>query len=114
MFSFQADSATLLKKVASELRRLGARRVFGLVTHGIFSGGDVASVTRDFDAFAATNTVDQTGNLPHIKEIDVSEAFAEAIRRTAATFFHGAATTTNQAHVQRPQQPPQDEQCKIS
>ncbi|KCV71415.1 ribose-phosphate pyrophosphokinase 3 [Fonticula alba] len=93
-----ADTCGTLIMAADTLLESGARKVYALVTHGIFSGNAVEKLAKSrLEAVVASNTIphsekqlecfpDATEDNPHpeskIRTIDVSSVLAEAIRRT--------------------------------
>jgi ribose-phosphate pyrophosphokinase len=81
-----ADTCGTLCYATDKLLDAGAKKVYAIVTHGVFSGPAVNRINMSkFEAVVATNTipqVDNQKNSPKIEVIDVSMIFAEAVRRT--------------------------------
>ncbi|KAK4171024.1 phosphoribosyltransferase-like protein, partial [Triangularia setosa] len=79
------DTANTLTRAAKLLKKEGAEKVVGLVTHGIFSGDALERIEDSgLDKVVVTNTVDQTRSLGRTKKVevlDVSGVFGEAVRR---------------------------------
>lgn len=69
-----------------KLMEAGAKMVYAIVTHGIFSGPAIQRINNtNFQAVVATNSIPQEQNMKNcskIECIDVSMIFAEAVRRT--------------------------------
>ena len=79
------DTAGTACKAASILKENGARYMFMLATHGLFSGPALERIKdSDFNKIVVTNTVSQKSEILEcnkIKIIDVSWIIAEAIKR---------------------------------
>ena len=79
------DTAGTACKAASILKENGARYIFMLATHGLFSGPALERIKdSDFNKIVVTNTVSQKSEILEcnkIKIIDVSWIIAEAIKR---------------------------------
>lgn len=85
------DTGSTVSRAAMLLKEQGARYVYALVTHGIFSGDALHKAKRGgvIDKMITTNTVNQTSHINEYSQItgeqlevlDVSRIFAEAIRR---------------------------------
>ncbi|CAN3356372.1 ribose-phosphate pyrophosphokinase 5 [Diutina catenulata] len=74
------DTAYTITRAARLLKDQGASYVYGLVTHGIFSGDAVSRIERsDLDKVVVTNSVPVAND--KFEVLDVSRVFAEAIRR---------------------------------
>lgn len=80
-----ADTSNTITRAAKLLKDRGATRVYALVTHGVFSGDAIARINASaIDRVVTTNTAPQDDHLrrcPKLEVIDISELFAEAIRR---------------------------------
>ena len=81
-----ADTCGTICHAADKLLSAGATRVYGILTHGIFSGPAITRMnSAGFEAVVVTNTVPQEDKMKHcskIQVIDISMILAEAIRRT--------------------------------
>jgi ribose-phosphate pyrophosphokinase len=81
-----ADTCGTICFAAEKLKEAGAKCVYAICTHGIFSGAAIDRLNKSvFEAIAVTNTIDQEKKIleaPKIQCIDISTIFAEAIRRT--------------------------------
>ena len=79
------DTAGTACKAASILKENGARYIFMLATHGLFSGPALERIKESaFNKIVVTNTVSQKSEILEcnkIKIIDVSWIIAEAIKR---------------------------------
>lgn len=80
------DSGKTLLRAARVVKEQGARDVWALCSHGTLSGDAPIKLTRSaIDHFVTTNSVPQDRNLqflgPKLHVVDISEVFAEAIRR---------------------------------
>ncbi|XP_076312270.1 ribose-phosphate pyrophosphokinase 2 isoform X2 [Tachypleus tridentatus] len=81
-----ADTCGTICHAAEKLTQAGARKVYAILTHGIFSGPAISRINNAcFEAVVVTNSIPQE---EHMKEclkiqcIDISMILAEAIRRT--------------------------------
>lgn len=81
-----ADTCGTICYAGSKLVQAGAKKVYAIVTHGIFSGDAITKITNSpFEAVIVTNTIPQEEHMRQcskIQCIDVSGMFAEAIRST--------------------------------
>lgn len=81
-----ADTCGTICLAAEKLMHAGATKIYAILTHGIFSGQGLSRINMtNFEAVAVTNTLPQDEHVKeckNIKCIDVSNVFAEAIRRT--------------------------------
>ena len=94
----QIDSPKEFIGAAKAMMADGALRVYVIATHGIFSGDSLKKLhdCSDVHEVIVTNTmpVPKDFTTPKLKIIDVSDTFAEAIRRTrngesiSYLFFH--------------------------
>ncbi|KAI5958176.1 PRS5 [Candida theae] len=80
------DTSYTITRAAKLLKDEGAKYVYALVTHGIFSGDAVNRIRMSqIDKVVTTNSVPQSNNVAILKDkievLDVSRIFAEAIRR---------------------------------
>lgn len=80
-----SDTCGTLCKGAEVLKKHGAKKVIGIVTHGVLSGSALERIneTDSLELLVVTNTIPQEGNLmkcPKIRSIDVTPTFAEALR----------------------------------
>lgn len=77
-----ADTCGTIVSAAEKLAEAGAKDIYAILTHGVFSGDAIDKVTRSkFKAMVVTNTIPQITAKTNIECIDVSILFAEAIRR---------------------------------
>jgi len=81
-----ADTCGTIVQAAEKLREDGAKKIYAILTHGIFSGDALARLkASNFETVVVTNTIPQDKNMMEcdkIQVIDVSIVFAEAVRRT--------------------------------
>ncbi|KAG7704515.1 hypothetical protein KL950_004322 [Ogataea haglerorum] len=82
-----ADTCNTITRAASLLKDQGAKYVYALITHGIFSGDAMRKLKESqIDKIITTNSVDQAAHVAELdaKEmiiLDVSRILSEAIRR---------------------------------
>ncbi|KAK3685705.1 phosphoribosyltransferase-like protein [Podospora appendiculata] len=80
-----ADTANTITRAAKLLKKEGAVKVYAILTHGVLSGDAIARINASaLDKVVVTNTVPQDQHLalcPKLEQIDVTQLFAEAIRR---------------------------------
>lgn len=80
-----ADTANTVTRAAKLLKRVGATRVYALLTHGIFSGDAIPRLNASaIDKIIVTNSVPQEEHrrlCPKLEVLDIAPVFAEAIRR---------------------------------
>lgn len=86
MIDDMADTSTTITRAAKLLKRSGAKKVYALVTHGIFSGDAIDRIneTEALDKVVVTNTVAQDDHLKRCSKLEVLEVghiIGEAIRR---------------------------------
>jgi len=81
-----ADTCGTICHAADKLVLAGAKKVYAILTHGIFSGPAISRLQNSsFEAVVVTNTTPQDENerqTNKVKIIDISPILAEAIRRT--------------------------------
>jgi len=81
-----ADTCGTIVEAAQKLIDDGAKKIYAILTHGIFSGEALNRINNShFEAIVVTNTIPQDRNMRacnKIQVIDVSMMFAEAVRRT--------------------------------
>jgi len=81
-----ADTCGTIVQAAQKLVEDGAKKIYAILTHGIFSGEALNRINSShFEAIVVTNTIPQEKNMAacdKIQVIDVSMMFAEAVRRT--------------------------------
>lgn len=79
------DTGGTLIKCAKLLKQNGAKDIYAIATHGLFSNGSLQEInnTKLFKKIVTSNSVDQSNVLDPQKSdvLDVSRIFAEAIRR---------------------------------
>lgn len=80
-----ADTCGTIVHAAQTLAEAGAKSVYAVITHGVFSGPAVERINKSpFVAVLVTNTIPQDDIMKEcstVKCVDVSLLFAEAIRR---------------------------------
>jgi ribose-phosphate pyrophosphokinase len=77
-----ADTCGTIVSAAEKLAEAGAKEIYAILTHGVFSKEAIERVRGSkFKAMVVTNTIPQRTNGTNIICIDVSILFAEAIRR---------------------------------
>lgn len=77
-----ADTCGTIVSAAEKLAEAGAKEIYAILTHGVFSRDAIEKVRRSqFKAMVVTNTIPQSTAGTNIECIDVSILFAEAIRR---------------------------------
>ncbi|KAK7920198.1 ribose-phosphate pyrophosphokinase [Apiospora marii] len=80
-----ADTSNTITRAAKLLKKEGATMVYALLTHGVLSGDAIARINASaIDKIVVTNSVPQEEHkklCPKLDVLDVSPAFAEAIRR---------------------------------
>lgn len=77
-----ADTCGTIVSAAEKLHDAGAREIYAILTHGVFSRDAIEKVKGSkFKAMVITNTIPQITTGTNIECIDVSMLFAEAIRR---------------------------------
>lgn len=80
------DTSYTITRAAKLLKDQGAKYVYALVTHGVFSGDAINRINKSaVDRIITTNSVPQTENIEKLGDklevLDVSRVLAEAIRR---------------------------------
>ncbi|KAG7191614.1 ribose-phosphate pyrophosphokinase [Scheffersomyces spartinae] len=80
------DTSYTITRAAKLLKDQGAKYVFALVTHGVFSGDAINRINKSaIDKLITTNSVPQIEHIEQlgdkIQVLDVSRIFAESIRR---------------------------------
>lgn len=80
------DTSYTITRAAKLLKDQGAKYVYALVTHGIFSGDAINRVSKSaIDKVITTNSVPQADNMARLgnqmEVLDVSRILAEAVRR---------------------------------
>ena len=78
------DTGTTFVKCAEALKERGAKKVFGVVVHPIFSGQalDKVEATEGIDTLFVTDTIPLKRKINKIKVVSIGELVAEAIIRT--------------------------------
>jgi ribose-phosphate pyrophosphokinase len=78
------DTAGTFVEAIKALKHQGARRIFGAITHPVFSGDAVKRIhDSELEKLYVSDTIRFNGNSDKIKIITASDMFAEAIRRTS-------------------------------
>ncbi|ORY55088.1 phosphoribosyltransferase-like protein [Pseudomassariella vexata] len=89
-----ADTSNTITRAAKLLKKEGATMVYALLTHGVLSGDAIARINASaIDKLVVTNSVPQEEHrrlCPKMDVLDISPAFAEAIRRV----HHGESIST--------------------
>jgi len=80
-----ADTCGTMVLASNKLLEFGAKKVYGIVTHGVLSEPALDRINESsLEKFIVTNTIPQRENMrkcPKLEEIDISMLVAEAIRR---------------------------------
>jgi ribose-phosphate pyrophosphokinase len=78
------DTAGTFVGAIKALKQQGASRIFGAITHPVFSGDAVKRIHEsELEKLYVSDTIRFEGNSDKIKVITASDMFAEAIRRTS-------------------------------
>ena len=78
------DTAGTFLEAIKALKKQGALRIFGAITHPVFSGEAVENIHKsELEKLYVSDTIRFEGNSDKIKVITASDIFAEAIRRTS-------------------------------
>ena len=78
------DTAGTFVGAIKALKNNGARRIFGAITHPVFSGEAVKRIHEsELERLYVSDTILFEGNSDKIKVLTASDMFAEAIRRTS-------------------------------
>ena len=78
------DTAGTFVGAIKALKNNGARRIFGAITHPVFSGEAVKRIHEsELERLYVSDTIRFEGNSDKIKVLTASDMFAEAIRRTS-------------------------------
>lgn len=81
-----ADTCGTLCTAAARLKEGGAKKIYAIITHGIFSRDALEKIENSvFESVICTNTLKQDENMKKcskLQVIDVSNYFSEAIQRT--------------------------------
>ena len=78
------DTAGTFVGAINALKKQGARRIFGAITHPVFSGDAVKKIHEsELEKLYVSDTIRFEGKSDKIKVITASDMFAEAIRRTS-------------------------------
>lgn len=78
------DTAGTFVGAIEALRKQGAHRIFGAITHPIFSGDAIKRINEsELEKLYVSDTIRFEGNSDKVKVITASDMFAEAIRRTS-------------------------------
>jgi len=81
-----ADTCGTLCTAAARLKEGGATKIYAIVTHGIFSRDALEKLENSvFETIVVTNSLPQDESIKYCKKIeviDISDFFAEAIKRT--------------------------------
>ncbi|MDR3665955.1 MAG: ribose-phosphate pyrophosphokinase [Ignavibacteriaceae bacterium] len=78
------DTAGTFVGAIKALKQQGAHRIFGAITHPVFSGDAVKRIHEsELEKLYISDTIRFDGNSDKIKVISASDMFAEAIRRTS-------------------------------
>ena len=77
-----ADTCGTIVNAAEKVAQAGAKEIYAVVTHGVFSNDAIERVSGSkFKKLVVTNTIPQRLSIENIECVDVSMLFAEAIRR---------------------------------
>lgn len=78
------DTAGTFVVAIDALKKQGAKRIFGAITHPVFSGNALKRIEdSELEKLYVSDTIYFTGKSDKIKVISASDMFAEAIRRTS-------------------------------
>ena len=78
------DTAGTFVNAITALKEQGAHRIFGAVTHPVFSGDAIKKIhASEIEKLYVSDTIHFEGRSDKIEIITASEMFAEAIRRTS-------------------------------
>jgi ribose-phosphate pyrophosphokinase len=78
------DTAGTFVGAIKALKQQGARKIFGAITHPVFSGDAIKRINdSDLESLYVSDTIRFEGHSDKIKVISASGMFAEAIRRTS-------------------------------
>jgi ribose-phosphate pyrophosphokinase len=78
------DTAGTFVGAIKALKKQGARKIFGAITHPVFSGDAVKRINdSELESLYVSDTIRFEGHSDKIKVITASGMFAEAIRRTS-------------------------------
>jgi ribose-phosphate pyrophosphokinase len=78
------DTAGTFVNAIEALKRQGARRIFGAITHPVFSGDALKKIEKsELERLYVSDTIHFPGSSDKIKVISAADMFAEAIRRTS-------------------------------
>ena len=78
------DTAGTFVGAIKALKNNGARRIFGAITHPVFSGEAIKKIHEsELERLYVSDTIRFEGNSDKIKVLTASDMFAEAIRRTS-------------------------------
>lgn len=89
-----ADTCGTIISAADKLHDAGAKEIYAILTHGVFSRDAVQRVSGSkFRAMVVTNTIPIKSEATNIQCMDVSLLFAEAIRRSHTGDSLGALFT---------------------
>lgn len=90
-----ADTCGTIVSAAEKLFEAGAKEIYAILTHGVFSRDAIDKVRGSkFKAMVVTNTIPQQTKGTNIECVDVSILFAEAIRRNHTGESIGQLFTT--------------------
>ncbi len=84
VFDDEIDTATTMSRAADALLAAGARSIYAVATHGVFSGPAIERLAKGpFEEVVVTDTLPlpPEKRLPKITVLTVAPLFAEAIRR---------------------------------
>ena len=78
------DTGGTFVEAIKALKKHGARRIFGAVTHPVFSGDALKKIhASQLEKLYVSDTIVLSGKSDKVKIISASDMFAEAIRRTS-------------------------------
>ena len=78
------DTAGTFVGAIKALKNNGARKIFGAITHPVFSGEAIKKIHEsELERLYVSDTIRFEGNSDKIKVLTASDMFAEAIRRTS-------------------------------
>mmetsp|Transcript_1419 Transcript_1419/g.2010 ORF Transcript_1419/g.2010 Transcript_1419/m.2010 type:complete len:399 (+) Transcript_1419:42-1238(+) len=76
------DTGSRVTSAANHIKRLGARRIFALSTHGLLTGNSIEAIQESaLDEVVLFNTIPLRANSPKLRTLSVAPLIAETIKR---------------------------------
>lgn len=83
-----ADTCGTLCHAADKLSQAGAKKIYAVVTHGVFSGLAISRLNSScFEAVVVTNTIPQEENMKNCPKIKVSIIIFNFLFNLCVTLF---------------------------